>query len=203
METDEFWALVEASADGARTPDERLAWLTDRLAGRPAAEVVDFALRLDELRGPVDTWRLWGAALLIFDGFCSDDSFFYFQTWLIGRGRAAYHRVLADPDALADLPEVRRLAGRPMRDWAEDELPDWECLDYVADEAYERITGEEEGLDDAVEARGRELRCSPEPVDEAWDVRDSNELAHRYPRLAALFPLPGRGRAPVWETATP
>ncbi|MEU5726014.1 DUF4240 domain-containing protein [Micromonospora sp. NPDC047738] len=200
---DEFWALVEASADGARTPDERLAWLTDRLAARPAAEVVDFALRLDELRGPVDTWRLWGAATLLFDGFCSDDSFHYFQPWLIGLGREAYHRVVADPDALADLPQVRRLAGRPRGDWADDEWPDWECLDYVADEAYERITGAPESLDDAVSARGRELRSSPQPGDEAWAVSDLAELSRRYPRLAALFPLSGRGRGSVWETATP
>jgi hypothetical protein len=200
---DEFWALIEASDDGARTPDERLTWLTDRLVERPAAEVVDFALRLDELRRPVDTWRLWGAALLIFDGFCSDDSFHYFQPWLIGLGRAAYHRVVADPDALADLPQVRRLAGRHLREWAEDEWPEWECLAYVADEAYERITGVPESLDDAVEARGRELSSSPQPADDEWDVTDPAELARRYPRLAALFPLPGRSRERIWETATP
>ncbi|MFR9777291.1 DUF4240 domain-containing protein [Micromonospora sp. MS34] len=202
MDTDEFWALIEASA-AAGTPDERLAWLTDRLAGRPAAEAVGFVQRLDELRGPIDTWRHWGAALLICGGLCSDDGFFYFQAWLVGQGREAYHRVLADPDALADLPWVRRLAGRHQLDWTDEEWPDWEGLDYVADEAYERIAGEEGGLDDVVEARGVELRSSPDPVDEEWDVNDPAELAHRYPRLAALFPLPREKRRSVCETARP
>ncbi|MEV4483620.1 DUF4240 domain-containing protein [Micromonospora coxensis] len=202
MHRDEFWALIEGSAAVAADPDERLAWLTDRLAERPVGDVVDFAVRLDELRGLVDTWRHWGAALLICGGLCSDDGFHYFQAWLVGLGRAVFERVADDPDALADVPQVRRLAGRGPREWAEDEWPEWECLDYVADEAYERITGEE-GLDEAVEARGRELSSSPDPIDERWDLDDRVELARRYPRLAALFPLPGRGRESVWETARP
>ncbi|MET8838190.1 DUF4240 domain-containing protein [Micromonospora sp. NPDC004540] len=203
VQMDEFWALIEASDAAAGTPDERLSWLTDRLAERPAADVVDFALRLDELRAAADTWRLWGAALLVCGGFCSDDGFHYFQAWVVGLGRAAYHRVVAEPDALAEVPQVRRLAGRPMRDWAGDEWPEWECLDYVADEAYERITGVPESIDAAIEARDRELSCRPRPEDERWDVRDAAELARRYPRLAALFPLPHRSGGSVWETARP
>lgn len=45
METDEFWALIEASDAACGTPDERLAWLTDRLAERPPTEAVGFAER--------------------------------------------------------------------------------------------------------------------------------------------------------------
>ncbi|MFJ6199680.1 DUF4240 domain-containing protein [Micromonospora sp. NPDC092111] len=200
---DEFWALVEASATATDTPDERLAWLTDRLAGRPAADAVDFAVLLDGLRRQVDTWRHWAAALVVCGGLCSDDGFHYFQAWLVGLGRDAFARVAADPDALAEVPQVRRLAGRSPRDWAEDEWPDWEGLDYVADEAYERITGVVDGLDEVVEAGGIELSASPDPVDEEWDVHDRAELARRYPRLAGMFPLPARGREWVWETARP
>ncbi|MFB9546252.1 DUF4240 domain-containing protein [Micromonospora sagamiensis] len=192
LDVDDFWALVEGSATVTVQPDERLAWLTDRLAERPLAEVLDFAARLDEARGRADTWRLWAAALRICGGLCSDDGFHYFQAWLVGLGRETFDRVVADPDALADVPQVRRLAGRPVRDWADDEWPDWECLDYVADEAYERITRVHEGLDEALEARGLERSLIPDPQDEEWDLTDPVEFARRCPRLAELFPVPRR-----------
>ncbi|WP_416902855.1 DUF4240 domain-containing protein [Micromonospora echinospora] len=191
LDVDDFWTLVEGSATVTGQPDERLAWLTDRLAGRTPAEVVDFALRLDEVRRRADTWRLWAAASRICDGFCSDDGFHYFQVWLVGLGRPTFDRVVADPDTLADVPQVRRLAGRSVRDWADDEWPDWEGLDYVAGEAYERITGVHEGLDEAIEARGHERSFSPDPQDEQDALRDPAEFAHRYPRLAELFPATG------------
>ncbi|MEU2613544.1 DUF4240 domain-containing protein [Micromonospora sp. NPDC007271] len=206
VEMDEFWALIEASDDGSRTPDERLAWLTDRLAERPAGDAVEFALRLDEARARADTWRLWGAASLICAGLCSDDGFHYFQAWLVGLGRETFERVVADPDMLADVPQVRRLAGRRVDGWDDDEWPDWEGLDYVADEAYERITGAADAVDDEAEARGRELGCSPDPRDEEWDLHDPTELGRRYPRLATMFPLPSARRVAgrsVWETARP
>ncbi|MGC5021935.1 hypothetical protein [Micromonospora sp. DT47] len=38
---------------------------------------------------------------------------------------------------------------------------------------------------------------------ERWDLEDPAELVRRYPRLAAMSPLPGRGRERVWETARP
>lgn len=47
-------------------------------------------------------WDLWGAAYVAKGG-ASDDGFEYFQRWLISRGRTDFERVLADPDALADL----------------------------------------------------------------------------------------------------
>ncbi|RGC65562.1 hypothetical protein C5N14_27870 [Micromonospora sp. MW-13] len=103
---------------------------------------------------------------------------------------------MADPDTLADVPRVRRLAGRPTGEWSDEEWPDWESLDYVADEAYERITGVAEGLEDAVLARGEPGDDSSDPGDEPEEPVESDdpaEFARRYPRLAAMFPpVPGR-----------
>ncbi|MGV9386344.1 DUF4240 domain-containing protein [Nonomuraea sp. NPDC003707] len=75
-------------------------------------------------------------------GWCSDDSFWYFQPWLIGLGHDAFEQVAASPDSLADLPQVRRLAGRPSSDWSDDEWPEWDLLNYIALKAYERATGQ-------------------------------------------------------------
>ncbi|WP_329103363.1 DUF4240 domain-containing protein [Micromonospora sp. NBC_01699] len=189
MDIDGFWALIERSAVLADAPDDRLEWLTDRLAELPAAEITDFSVRLDELRRRADTHHLWGAAYRICGGLCSDDGFFYFQAWLVGLGREVFERVVRDPDELVEVPAVRRLAGRSSGDWDDDEWPDWEGLDYVADAAYERVTGGPDGLDAVLERDGHDLLLSPEPTDDDFDPRDRAQAVARYPRLAELFPL--------------
>jgi hypothetical protein len=58
---------------------------------------------------------LSGAAYLI-NGRCSDDGVEYFRGWLIAQGRATYERVVADPDALADLRDIRVAAASGCAD---------------------------------------------------------------------------------------
>lgn len=120
MDVDGFWELIERSRQETSDPQARLRWL-ERLAQQPAAELVDFQVWLDRVRRRADTWPMWGAAYLICDSLCSGDGFWYFQVWLIGLGRQAFELAVADPDNLASLPEVLRLAGRPMDAWSNDE----------------------------------------------------------------------------------
>lgn len=184
MTVDEFWALIE----GSRTAGaDRTQWLTEQLASLPPADILDFEVHLTTQRKRVDTWLMWGVGIYLMQGLCSTDGFFYFQPWLVGLGRDTFERVVADPDALADVPEVRRLAGRRVRDWADDEWPEWELLNYAALQAYERLTGDEDGLDNALEARGLGRVCDPEPDGEDWDSESATERAARIPRLAALL----------------
>lgn len=71
---------------------------------------------------------MWGAAYLMCDSLCSGDGFWYFQAWLIGLGREAFELAVADPDNLAGLPEVVRLAGRPVDEWsARSATSSWSC----------------------------------------------------------------------------
>jgi hypothetical protein len=191
MDRNAFWEMIERSRTSSADPDARLEWLTERLAALPVTEIADFQIHLGQVRRRVDTWWIWGAAYLICDGLCSDDGFWYFQAWLVGLGREAFERVAANPDALAELPEVQRLAGG-VASWSENDWPEWESLDYVADEAYERVTGEDEGLDDVLQALGRGRLSSPEPTDERWDFEDEQERTRRLPRLSTLFPLTDR-----------
>ncbi|MFC5747309.1 DUF4240 domain-containing protein [Actinomadura rugatobispora] len=181
MTPDEFWTLLDGSAAAA----DRTGWLTARLARLPAAEIIEFEVHLTAQRRRVDTRLMWGAAWNIMEGWCSDDGFWYFQPWLVGLGRDAFERVAADPDALAGLPEVRRLAGRPMKEWSDDEWPQWESLNYVALHAYERATGDD--LDEALEARGLGRVCDAAPEDPRWDYDDPTERRARLPRLTALL----------------
>lgn len=182
MTLDEFWALIERSGVITLDKNDRAEWLTEQLAAMPPDAVIDFELHLAAARKRVDTWLMWDAANHLMADRCSTDSFFYFQPWLVGLGRAAFERVAADPDALAELSEVRALAGRPLSDWTDDEWPEWESLNYVALYAYERVTGED-GLHEALQARGQSRVCDPAPDGDRPDYQP----AARFPRLAALL----------------
>ena len=192
MNVDSFWELIERSRQATSDPRTRLRWLEQQLAQRPLAEIVDFQLLLDQTRKRANTWHMWGAAYLIKDGLCSGDGFWYFQVWLIGLGRQAFEQAVTDPDNLAALPEVLRLAGRPLDDWADDEWPQWESLSYVATNAYEQLTGDEMGLYDAMEARDYHSPTDPSPTGDRWDFEDPVEAARQFPRLSWMFPLTDR-----------
>jgi hypothetical protein len=194
MDVDGFWGLIGQSATAATNRDDRLQWLTDRLAGLPPAEIEQFQIHLDRVRARADTWHMWGAAYLICDGLCSDDGFWYFLAWLVGLGRDRFEQVVGDPDALAHAPEVRRLAGRNIATWSDDEWPEWESLDYVAEAAYENATGDDTGLERALLAWGYESPATPEPVDDRWDFDDPREAAARLPVLSRMFPRTARER---------
>ncbi|MEU5384896.1 DUF4240 domain-containing protein [Kitasatospora cineracea] len=183
MDTDGFWDLVESSAAGG-PGCERAERLTERLAGLPLPEVLEFQLRLDEARAPLDTAGTLALARLVLRGRVSDDGLWYFHVWLIGLGRAAHHLAVHDPDALADHPALRRLAALPYERWTDDDFPDWEALDYCAQDAHERLTGEEDGLEDALAALGHEMPCDAAFADPVWTPA---RTAARLPRLTALF----------------
>jgi hypothetical protein len=188
---DDFWTLIRRS--GAQTPSkhQRTEWLTFNLAARPVQEIIDFEFHLAEQRKRVDSRLIWGAAHILQD-WCSSDSFWYFQPWLVGLGRDAFGRVAADADALADIPQIRRLADRPKSLWSDDEWPEWEALNYVALHAHERKTGEADGLDSACEAQGSPRICDPHPEDEAWDYDDVDQRRARLPRLTELLGMEPR-----------
>jgi hypothetical protein len=153
---------------------------------------VGFQVCLDRLHRWADSWQMWGAAYQICDGLCSVDGFWYFQAWLVGLGRDVFERAVADPDALADVPQVRRLAERGVDSWSEDEWPEWESLDYVAGRVYALVNGEDDGFEEALEARGHDSQLSPEPRGERWDFADAAEVARRFPRLGEMFPRSAR-----------
>lgn len=113
MDNETFWTLIERSRHEEAVPAERLEWLMTTVAKLPVPEIVGFQACLEDARLPLDSWELWAAADRILGGYCSDDGFWYFQAWVIGLGRAAYEAVVADPDSLAEIRELRQLAGGP------------------------------------------------------------------------------------------
>ena len=100
---------------------------------------------------------------------------------------ASVERVAGNPDSLAGIPQIHRLAGRRSPDWSDDEWPEWELLNYVPRNAYERATGEKDGLDNALGAQGRHRICDAAPQDDRWNYDDPGQRLARLPRLTALL----------------
>ncbi|GIE94047.1 DUF4240 domain-containing protein [Paractinoplanes rishiriensis] len=181
----QFWELIEESA-GHR---DRTDWIAWRLNSMAAPEIVGFEVGLIEARRQAETWTMYGAACRIMSGLCSMDGFWYFLPWLTGLGKSTFELVALEPDVLAEVPEVRRLAELTMDRWTDDDWPQWEDLNYAGRGAYDAVTGEDEGILDALAALGYAYPEDPEPTGERWDFDDDAEMVRRLPRLSALFPL--------------
>ncbi|GAA4328719.1 hypothetical protein GCM10023162_34510 [Klenkia terrae] len=95
----------------------------------------------------------------------SDDAFQHFRLWLVLQGRSAFELVLADPDALAELP------------WG----PDGESFDvaeavgYLADEVLTELG--QPGDD------GQPAVLDGEPSGARFDDEDADWLAATFPRI--------------------
>lgn len=187
MKPEDFWALIQNSSAATTRQRDRTEWLTENLARLPAPAIIEFELHLTAQRKRVDTWLMWGAAWIIMQGWCSGDGFFYFQPWLIGLGHETFERVAGNPDHLASIPQIQRLAGRRRSDWSDDQWPEWELLNYVARNAYERVTGGSDGLDNALESRGLHRICDVAPEGDRWNYDDPEERLARLPHLTALL----------------
>jgi hypothetical protein len=196
MLTDTLWTLVEDCRRQGLGGCARDAWLLDTLSRQPPDGIVRFQACLDHLLGESLSWNLWAAADRILGTWCSDQSFCFFQCWLLGLGRPVFETAVADPDVLALAPEVRRLARLPRPDWPPADRPGWELLTALPARAYEAAAGGFEDGGDAFYRAARRvldeegLRPAPLlPRGHRWSARDEAEAARRLPRLAAMFPL--------------
>lgn len=162
MNRDDIWKLIENAGSG-REPYEQTESIQADLAERSPEDIVDFERHMAALQASSYTWELWGAAYLI-NGGCSDDGFDYFRGWLIAQGQSVFEKALADPDSLADLPDL-------------DEDVECEEILYVARSAYEAVTQNEIPS----------VPINLPDLGEGWDFDDDAEMKSRYPKLFAKF----------------
>ncbi|MFD1936238.1 MULTISPECIES: DUF4240 domain-containing protein [Nonomuraea] len=185
----EFWHLIETAQMESESSEAFADRLTEMMIAVSAEEILDFYEHLSDLCSSAYRCDLWGAAALIYEGYCGDDPFLYFRLWLVAQGKAVYGSALASPDSLAEHRPIQVMAAKPMSDWDEgSEWPWLESLLYVAPNAYEHKTGMT--FDDAIDARRPDVLRSVsegDPVGEAWDLSNREEIQRRAPRLAALF----------------
>lgn len=176
MDTTDFWHLIDEARAGAGEPADAetvVIRASELLAARPLEEIVAAQQLVWELMAASYRAPLWAAAYLI-NGGCSDDGFEYFRGWLIAQGREVFERVVADPDALAGLPEIRAAA-------AEGEEVECERMLGVVWEAHRAATGEN--------LPGGSFSVRYPALDPEWDFsfEDTERVASRLPEVAALY----------------
>lgn len=113
-------------ARGSRDPKAASlepASLKQTLAPLPDQEIRDFAVHFNTAQVKLNHWDIWAAGYVL-NGGMGDDSFHYFRSWIIGKGKAAFDAALTDPDSLSTFVA------------AQEDL-DNELLEYVAVELME------------------------------------------------------------------
>lgn len=165
-----FWEVIATACRPDLNPEtEWASALENELARLTPDEILEFDRIFDALAEKAYHRDLWSAADLI-NGGASDDGFYYFRCWLIGKGRRVYEDTLSDPDTLA--------AGVDPGLDAEAEI-------YAAPQkAWGRVTGKE---DEEYPLSLPSRHCGGTLKGERWDFNDAKEVRKRFPRLAALY----------------
>ncbi|MFB7184839.1 DUF4240 domain-containing protein [Streptomyces sp. NPDC056230] len=176
MDTTDFWNLIDAARTRVTGPADAEAVVEracELLAARPVEEIIAAQQLLWDLMAASYRAPLWAAAYTI-NGGCSDDGFDYFRGWLMAQGREVFERVVADPDALAELPVIRAAA-------AEREEMECESMLAVAWGAHRAATGQN--------LPGGSFSIGYPALDPEWgfDFDDAERVALRLPKLAALY----------------
>lgn len=187
MDLDTWWGVIERAraAVGERAGDRNHAddplpgAVTDELATLTPAELVDWYVTHVQLTDTAYLHPLWQAAYLI-EGGCGDDGFMDFRDGLVLQGREVFTRAVADPDSLADVPVVRQMASD--KGWL-----GFESLGYLVRDAYQRVRGETESLDAALDQAIDNRSRPSEPTGPSWDGDDDDANRRHLPRLSELF----------------
>ncbi|KZE36390.1 molybdenum metabolism regulator [Bhargavaea cecembensis] len=176
MDKKTFWALIEESGKY----DEQAEWLIEQLSQKSLEEALEFEFIMQSFMNESYQSRLWGAAYVLMGG-CSDDTFDYFRGWLIGQGEEVYHKVINDPEYLAEYIDEDNL---------DDEgYPQNEDLISVGSDAYTFIkTGDTEWDDESFDElldklREKGLNLEPD-IELDWEEED---LEGMFPALWERF----------------
>jgi hypothetical protein len=159
---EQFWSLIDQARAGnfASASPEQLHKLLSRLSDD---EILSFGHTFYGKLCDLNQWRLWAAGYVIAGGM-SDDSFHYFRSWILGKGRDAFEVAMKDPDELG-----------PFVDNSE---VDNELLEYVAVNVLEQRGVKEDPRDRS------DRRADDPPTGEPFE---EGTVAAAFPKLAALF----------------
>ncbi|MBT9393227.1 DUF4240 domain-containing protein [Hymenobacter sp. NST-14] len=174
MNRNVFWELLEAAKKASGQDESMQAeLLTEALTEYEPAQIAEFECLLCEYLLEADHFGILAAEKII-DGYVTDDSYLYFRCWLIAQGEDVFHAALRHPDSLADVVEAR--------------FPECEALLGVADEAFERRTGQTEDEEaypsNIAAARGLDYEYGSQTKGEDWT---ENQLPKLLPKLWKKF----------------
>lgn len=163
-----FWNIIQQSRGTKNkiSHDRQIKSLTKILTSHDKTDIIEFDKLFHDMLSKSYTWDLWGAVYII-NGGCSDDTFDYFRSWLIGQGESIFYKCINDPEALIDVLKP-------------EEEYEWEGFAYCATDAYEKKTGEE--LISSVKFDNEQNDI--EPLGQKWN---ENELSTLFPNLWEAF----------------
>jgi hypothetical protein len=149
MNEDRFWELLAAS----KGSESRLKAL---LTKESTKNIVTFTHTFDQKHCSLNRWDVWGAGYVIAGGM-GDDSFHYFKSWILGKGKECYDTAMTNPDSLAKFVE-------------DPDECDNELLEYVMVELLEQ-----RGIEDL-----RSGNTDNAPAGTQWEEGDLEKL---FPQL--------------------
>ena len=160
MLSNQFWDIISAISDESGATPEKLV---SHLKSLPDDAVVSFRKEFYQGLMNLNRWDIWGAGYVMAGGM-GDDSFHYFRSWIIGKGKSAYETALRSPDDLGPFASED--------DEFESELLEYAVLDVLEERELEDPADEFEGSPDDA------------PEGEAWDEDNVYDL---YPKLSEQF----------------
>jgi hypothetical protein len=101
MDENLYWEIVNSSATYSPDSVKQLRCLVNDLKARPHDDIVGFMLRTHQLQQDLYTSDMWCACCLMNRGYCMEDGFEYFRSWIISGGKDTYYSAKANPDSLA------------------------------------------------------------------------------------------------------
>lgn len=170
VSADKFWEIIECGRKEGESEKELALRLENALSTLDADSILQWGNIYELYHSMANKGKLWGAANIMDDGFCSDDGFHYFRAWLIGQGRDIYMAALNDPDSLSKLPVQKDVR--------------FERVNYAAYYAYEKMTGKD--YYDEIKKRDVPVEVVAEVqmgVNYCSDIDDVKYINGRYPRV--------------------
>jgi Protein of unknown function (DUF4240) len=156
-EEQRFWAIIEQAGGD---PHE-LAKILSPLSNE---EISAFSQAYYDRLCELNQWRIWAAGFVIAGGM-GDDSFHYFRSWIIGKGKLVFDTAMADPDDLGPFVDDAEVSN--------------ELLEYVALDALKK-----RGVTKDPRDRSKHRSSDANPTGEAFD---EETVSISFPRLSARF----------------
>lgn len=166
-----FWEIIAHGLQTANDTEEQADLIIETLIKSPVKDIVEFQRILEKQWEKCSTAKLYAACRFILDISDeeeADDRFPNFCGWVLSLGKEAFHAAIENPDSLAPFLKKNEEG---------DFICECEMMMFLADNAYEMKTGEEdfyEKFDSELdyEMQGEEL--------------DKKEYAAAFPAIAAL-----------------
>lgn len=101
MDENYFWSTVDETVKYSNDQNQQLSFLMRKLKEMPFDDIIGFMMRMHQIQQDLCATDIWCAGFLMNRGYCSDDGFEYFRSWIISNGKDTCNKAINIPDSLA------------------------------------------------------------------------------------------------------